>query len=517
MIKKKHLNWKMISYTVLLVTAVLFFFMATRFIIFPKKYKLPLLGILAAVLLVMGLLSLLNKKGKTVVSILNILLSVCLITGSLFLPNLENRLRNIFKDTGNTEEFVMNVYTFTQEYKSTHPGIFPSSVTSTEITDYSSFLTQSAMDLENQSYAVEQLRSTNADMNVIEKSDILDAVSAFYNGEAECLILNEVYVDSVEELEGFDHFSEDTQILTSITREVIVEPTPEPEPVDEGIRPFIIMIAGEDTRSSRLSTYGRTDVDMVVTVNPNTKQVLICGFPRDAYIKNPALHNGLDKLTHLGNNGIQNTMKGLSVVLDHDITEYAVVNFVTFKKLIDAIGGVDVENPYSFTTKGGNGNYHSTPYDFPKGNVHLDGTMALAYCRERYNLKNGDYGRSEHQTIVLKAVINKLTSTELLSNYSAILDSMQGQVLTSLNSDLIYGLVAKQLEDNTSYNVISYHLGGIGDMQPTASMGSRRLYVTWLFNSQLTFMKYEMDKVINGEQIIQDTLPDEDKTTYIPN
>ena len=164
-------------------------------------------------------------------------------------------------------------------------------------------------------------------------------------------------------------------------------------------------VAGEDTRSGRLSIYGRTDVDIIVNVNPVTKQVMIIGLPRDTYIPNPALAHGYDKLTHLGNDGIQNTMKGVSEYYDIDIDYYGVVNFNTFKYIIDAIGGVDVENPYYFvSTSGGD----SLTYYYEEGIVHLNGASALAYVRERHNLSNGDYGRSEHQTIVLKAIIQKL-------------------------------------------------------------------------------------------------------------
>ena len=211
-------------------------------------------------------------------------------------------------------------------------------------------------------------------------------------------------------------------------------------------------------------------------------------------------------------------MKGVSEYYDIDIDFYGVVNFNTFRYIVNALDGIDVDNPYYFTTAGGNGSLTGEVYEFPQGTIHLYGEAALAYCRERYNLVNGDYGRSEHQTIVIKAIIQKLLSAESLSHYDDLLYALQGQFLTNIDIEDIYKLIAMQLDDNSKWDIISYHLGGEGDMQGTASMGwNRRLYVVHPFQSQVDFIKQETEKMKNNEIIKQETLPDEDKTYYIPN
>ncbi|HCK89517.1 MAG TPA: hypothetical protein DHW39_12070 [Erysipelotrichaceae bacterium] len=515
MAKKRKVNWKPVTWLILLVSAVILYFVLTGFIVFPKRFKTPLLILLAALVLLMAVFSFLTKKKGKIVPIINGVLAAFMLIVCAFLPFLEAKLRGIFTDTGDTEEFVMNVYAFTSEYKAAHPEIFTDTNASTEITDYSDkrFIIQEAMDLENQQYALEELKKTfSKDVQTVSKMDVLDAVTSFYNGEGECLILNEVFEESVEELEGFENFKADVQIIKQITREVAVEPTPTPDSAEKGLKPFTILVAGEDTRSSKLKVYGRTDVDIVMTVNPDTKQILVAGFPRDTYLKNPALRNGMDKLTHLGNNGIQNTAAGLGAVLNTEISEYFVVNFRTFKNIIDAMGGIDIDNPYKFTT-GANIGVHT----FREGNIHINGEEALLYCRERKHLPNGDYGRSEHQTIVLKAVVDKLTSPELLTNFSALLDSLQGQFITSYSTDNIYQIVQNQLDNNTPWNIISYHLTGRGDMQPTASMGAQKLYVNWLYAQQVEFIRGEMTKVLNGETVTQGELPADDTTIFTQN
>ena len=422
-----------------------------------------------------------------------------MITGLVLLPNIEKRIRSIFKDV-KTDEVVYNVYTTNSKYKEDFNSF-----------SNSSFIVQTKNDLENQQNAIDQVKEAleNSSLRIINKEDIVSAVEALYNNEGDLLILNEVYVDMIEEIEKFSNFSNDTRIVYTITKEV--EVIEEEKPFDRDITNamFTVYVAGEDTRSGRLSIYGRTDVDIVVNVNPVTKQIMIVGIPRDTYIPNPAKDYGMDKLTHLGNDGIQNTMKGVSEYYKIDIDYYGVVNFGTFKSIVNALGGLDIDNPYTF---------YSGQYSFPKGELHLNGDSALVYCRERYNLSNGDYGRSEHQTIVLKAIIQKLMSTESISHFDELLSALQGQFLTNIAVDDIYKLVAMQIEDNSKWDIISYHMGGKGDMMGTASMGwNRHLYVVHPLESQVRFIQDETEKMKNNEIISQQILPNEDDTTFIPN
>ena len=335
------------------------------------------------------------------------------------------------------------------------------------------------------------------------------------------LILNEYYVPMLEDQTGFENFMQDTRILHTFTKQIEVkkeEPVIEEEEKEKSSDAFTIYIAGNDTRSSYLSIYGRTDVNLLLTVNPTSKQILITGIPRDTYIPNPALGYGYDKLTHLGNDGIPNTMTGIEEYFGIDIDHYLTVNFVTFRNIIDAVGGIDIYNPYYFTTVNGYGHSNVGAFDFAEGDIHLYGDSALAYCRERHNLPNGDYGRNEHQTIILKGLINRLTSSAILTSFDSVLNSLQGQFITDMSADQIYELVRKQLDLGGSYNIVLYHLGGNGAMQGTASMGyGRMLYTVNLFDSQVEFIKEQMNKVIAGDTLEQGELPEADNTTFIPN
>ena len=504
----KNKKTELITWLIFAISSLLLYFVATDYAVFPSRYKYPLLLGIFVFVCTTGILAVVSKGFlRTVSIVLNVLLTVLMVAGLILLPTVEKRIRNIFKDV-RTDEAIINVYVMKDKYKE-------------DINEFvhSTFITQKRNDQENQKYAIEVLEEELgvSAIKTQNKDDIVSAVEALYNSEGDLLILNEAYVDMIEEIEKFSNFSKETRIVYTIRKEIEIV---KEEPIERDITNslFTVYVAGEDTRSGRLSIYGRTDVDIVVNINPVTRQIMIVGIPRDTYIPNPAIDYGYDKLTHLGNDGIQNTMKGVSEYYGIDIDYYGVVNFNTFQKVIDALGGIDVENPYYFTTLHGNGSLTGKVYDFPEGNIHLDGENALAYCRERYNLSNGDYGRSEHQTIVLKAILEKLMSPDSISHYDDLLIAMQGQVLTNIEVDNLYKLVAMQLNDNSDWDIISYHMGGTGDMQGTASMGwDRKLYVVHPFESQVKFIRQETEKMKNNKVITQQNLPNEDDTTFIPN
>jgi len=504
----KNKKTELTTWLLFLISSLLLYFIATNYVFFPSKYKTPLLLVIVVLICLTGIITILARKSFRYIAIaLNAILFVLMIAGLIFLPNIEKRVRNIFKDV-RVDEAIISVFSMNENYKA-------------NLTDYHNptFIIQKRNDQENQAYAIEQIKESLglSSIKTVEKEDIPSAVEALYKNEGDLLILNEAYIDMIEDIEKFNKFSDETKVITSIIKqiEVIVE-NPVEKDVTNSLSTFYV--AGEDTRSGRLSIYGRTDVDIIVNINPVTRQIMIIGLPRDTYIPNPALAYGYDKLTHLGNDGIQNTMKGVSEYYGIDIDYYGVVNFNTFKYIVDALDGIDIENPYYFSTYGGNGSLTGENYEFPEGTIHLYGDAALAYCRERYNLPNGDYGRSEHQTIALKAIIQRLMSADSLSRYDDLLNALQGQFLTNMDVEDIYKLIAMQLNDNSSWDIISYHMGGEGDMQGTASMGwDRRLYVVHPFESQVTFIKEQTEKMKNNEKIEQKTLPNEKDTTYIPN
>ena len=324
-------------------------------------------------------------------------------------------------------------------------------------------------------------RTLGAEIAVEEFASVPEMVDALLDGSVDAIILNSAYVTILEEDTEHTDFSQKTKLLCQVEvrdediphgtdpsapdvtedPELTVPPTMPTvtiptiaEPKDITNTPFVVYISGSDSRSSKIRD-GRSDVNILVVVNPETKQVLLINTPRDYYIPNPAGGGKLDKLTHCGNDGIANSMQALSDLYGVPVAYYANINFSGFETFIDAIGGITVYSDYSFTAI-------DTPIE--KGENHLNGNEALDFARERKRAPGGDATRGKHQMKVIKAVIEKMTSsTALITGYSDILDSLSGMFRMNLSVEEISQLVKMQLSDMASWDISSYAVKGRGD------------------------------------------------------
>jgi polyisoprenyl-teichoic acid--peptidoglycan teichoic acid transferase len=224
--------------------------------------------------------------------------------------------------------------------------------------------------------------------------------------------------------------------------------------VDVTKKTFNIFVAGGDAYGS-IDNVTNTDVNMIITVDPVNKKLLLTSIPRDYYVNLPSFgDNAYDKLTHAGYYGIEESVKAVENLLDVDINYYVKVNFSTIVGVIDAIGGVDVESDYKFCIEGGG------PC-FKKGNNYMNGTKALAFARERHSFKDGDVQRVKNQQKVLMAIIDKASSsTTIITNFSKILDSVSDSFSTNMETKDINKLVKMQLNDMSTWSIESQNLVG---------------------------------------------------------
>ena len=260
---------------------------------------------------------------------------------------------------------------------------------------------------------------------------------------------------------------------------------------------FTVFISGIDTEGS-IATVSRSDVNMLVTVNPETKQILMTSVPRDYYVELPGVSDGQrDKLTHAGVYGVDCSMDTLESLFGVEINYYARVNFTTLRDIVDALGGVDLDSRYEFTTI--SGEY------FTQGmNYNVDGSSALAFARERYNLPGGDNDRVLNQQIVLKAIINKCTSPAILTGYMGIMDSLSNSFETNLSQNQISSLVRMQLADGATWNIVSSAVVGTGDENYCYSTGDQLLDVMNPDYDSVNTAAGFINQVINGETVTQE-------------
>ena len=363
------------------------------------------------------------------------------------------------------------------------------------------------LDRENTDKALTDIQEEVGTLNTVEFAGLGALVDGLMQEEADAILLNNAYLDLVAEMEGYEEAVDQLKEIYTQTTETVHEPVQpskneswnimdmfkEDQQTEEEVeeenngRVFSMYISGIDTYG-KVSTKSRSDVNIIATVNLDTRQVLLVSTPRDFYVPLTISNGVCDKLTHAGIYGVDVSMGTLEMLYDTKIDYYFRVNFSGFQDIIDALGGITVYSDYSFST-----NYCS----FSKGENHLDGEQALAFARERYSFSSGDRQRGKNQMKVIEGVINKALSPAILSGYTEIMESVAGNFETSMPYDMIAEIVRDQLDKGGSWNITTASVTGSDATRSTYSSGAA--YVMIPDQSTVDAAIELMDKVKNGE------------------
>lgn len=253
-----------------------------------------------------------------------------------------------------------------------------------------------------------------------------------------------------------------------------------------------IYISGMDEYGN-VTTTSRSDVNMVLTLNPKTKQILLTNIPRDYYVQLHDTTGYKDKLTHAGIYGIDTSVATIEDLLGIKINYYVKVNFSSLVKLVDALGGVEVYSEYDFQSWNG--------YNFSKGYNQVDGEAALAFVRERKTFNEGDNQRGKNQQAMIEAIFRKCTSPSIIIKYNSLLNSLSDSMITTMPTKNITKLAKMQLRENPKWIITSNSLTGTGGSEYTYSYPYQRLYVTIADEESLKLSKEMLKKVIDGETL----------------
>ena len=355
-------------------------------------------------------------------------------------------------------------------------------------------------------------QGTKKSQNDIEKQDVtietqsydnLTAeVKALYDGEVDAIIMNEMYRPNVEEIEEYTNFSNETNVVyqtvfyTDSSNEALV--------VDDITQnPFTILISGNDTYGE-IDEVSRSDVNMLVTVNPVTSTVLMVNIPRDYYVQTSF---GMDKLTHTGMYGIEETKTTIENLLGIDINYTFRVNFSSAEDIVDALDGVDIYVEEGMAVERFNADWALE--GVIEGWNHLDGKRALAYARERHAYVDGDIQRAKNQQQVLEAIINKAASSKILTNYTQLLESFEGAFETNMSTSEITTLIKYELQALPEWKFENYVLRGYGDMAVCAS-SNMELSVVLQDDYCVQIASEKIQAVLNGDSA--DEIVDEYQT-----
>lgn len=422
-------------------------------------------------------------------TVLAVIMIAILAFGGFYINKTRSAISNISGET--TEVTQMAVYVKSDD-----------AADSVEATAGYTYGILSSLDRENTDGAVAHLNSQfGTEVQTKEYAGLTELADGILNGEVNAMLLNSGYLSVYEDMDGYTDFSTKIKEVGTVDVESTIQSAEESTPIEpittaNGGKVYTIYLSGIDTRGE-MTAKSRSDVNIIATVNTDTHEILLVSTPRDYFVPLSISGGAPDKLTHAGIYGIDVCMDTLGMLYDIDINYYFRINFGGFVKVIDALGGITVNSDYDFDSK------NILGYHFNKGENYVNGEQALIFARERYAFQEGDRQRGKNQMEVIRGVVKKALSPEILTSYSSILSSLDGCFGTNITYEEIAQILQQQLTNGGDWTIVSYSVNGTGATEKPYSM-SQKAYVMVPDYNTVDKAKSLMEKVRNGEVVTQE-------------
>lgn len=458
--------------------------------IIPDKYFYFLLVVLV-ILNIISILGLFSKKKifKIISIFLLLIIGVINIIGIKYGHETDEFLNNAF-DNLKTETRVFHIVV---KSKSDIKSL--SDLNNRDISYYTFY---------NEDENIKKVISENiVNATVLPHDDLYDGFINFLTGHLTALVIDDGYLEVLSE--AYDNLDTRLRVIYTFEIESQVKEPDSTSNTEENPTPsttrmeinkgnsFNIYLSGSDSRSQNIANKTRSDVNMVLTINPDTKTILLTSIPRDYYVQ---IHDqtGLkDKLTHSGIYGLNRSKETVADLFNIDM-DYAVkVGFSAVVEVVDLVGGIDINSDKTFNS------YHIPGWVVEKGINHMDGAHALAYARERYAYASGDRHRILNQQQVLEATMKKIMSDKtILLKYDELLTSLSKLYITDISREKISEMIRMQLDSMASWTFITQSVDGTGSMQHTHVTPNSNLYVMIPNESTVNSAKDKIKEVMEA-------------------
>ena len=326
----------------------------------------------------------------------------------------------------------------------------------------------------------------NVDYDLVNFDSYYTLSDGLFNGAVDAILVSDSSYSLLRELQCIR--SEDVKELDHFV--VSFDSFVDAKSVDLLNESFTIFISGKD--SEDLNTFiSRSDVNLLLCVNPVKHEILMVGIPRDFYVEQPCQNGLRDKLTHAGLFGVGGSIGCVENLLNVSVNYYVEVNFNSLVSVVDALDGISVYSPYDFVSL--HGDYH-----FIVGNNTMNGKQALGFVRERYSFEDGDRERSRNQMRVLQAIIDKALSPSIIKSYPKLLDSLSSCFKTNLSEGEITSFIKSQLKHIEKWDIKQIQVNGTGITTVSPALGFK-----------VYMMDPNMDTVEHAEMLIKNELNNE--------
>ena len=473
-----------IVYIIYLVSAMLMMGITAMLDMLPGKYICVMAAFVAVFAVILAILLLVrrrNKGARITGIVIAALMSILYITGGVYMQMTGNFVDRISDNGKDLIEYCV---------------IAPVSEEKDDLNAVNGKDVHIMPDLDNEYIEAQGILEEKAKEEKISFGyEYTPDIDSMFTGLADGSIEGALLSRTAFDMYTAENVSAGEKVKIVFTVYVEKESSAAAKKVDVTEEPFNVYITGLDTTGT-IDVQSLSDVNMIMTVNPVTKKILLTSIPRDYYVM---LHDEqqMDKLTHTGSKGASATVATVEDLMECDINYYFKCNFSTVVSLIDAIGGITVESEYTFATHG----RQNEGFYFTAGTNYLDGASALAFARERKSFAGGDRQRIKNQQLVLEATLKKVTqSRTLLTSYSQILSGLSDYLETSMSDSEMKALVKMQLDDMASWDIEKISLDGTGDSRPCYLAGGGYASVIIPDKASIDAARAEMAKVFSGKK-----------------
>ena len=443
---------KIVLSTLTTILSIICIFTIKGLNMLPNKYFI----IFVSIMILFNLIGLLLYTKKKWLNIIGLVISIITIIISVIGYYYGSETIDYLKHSFNNDSVEISEY-----------GLYVLKKNNFELNDIKNF---GYLNDESAEKAVKEIKSrTNAEE--LSYDDMYTLSSDLKDNKINSMLLDKTYYNML--LDENEISEDDVKLIYSFNIEVKKKVTK--QSVDT-LKPFNIFLSGSDARSNYIASKTRSDVNMIISVDPKKKTILLTSIPRDYYVSVYGKTGLKDKLTHAGIYGIDTSVKTIENLFDINIDYYIKVGFSSVIEVVNLIDGIDIESDKAFVSHCGDGGAIKT--NVKKGMNHFNGGQALSYARERYAYALGDRHRILNQQQVLEAVINKVTTDKsILLKYDKLLKSLSKLYKTNIPSELISLLVKNQLEDMSSYKIERQSVSGSDASMNTYTAPSKKRYV----------------------------------------